>query len=59
MNKRPVPRGNCKDCKAAFALHRAIRRISEPLLNDEEFEIYTCPECGSYAVEEEHLETQN
>lgn len=58
MNKRPVPRGNCKDCMAEFALHRAIQRICDPQLN-EELDIYTCPECGSYAVEEEHLEEQN
>ncbi|WP_426139255.1 hypothetical protein [Pseudomonas sp. DWP3-1-2] len=55
MNKRPVPRGNCKDCMAEFALHRAIQRFCDPQLN-EELDIYTCPECGSYAVEEEHLE---
>jgi hypothetical protein len=43
---------------AEFALHRAIQRICDPQLN-EELEIYTCPACGSYAVEEEHREEQN
>ena len=59
MNKRPVPRGSCKDCMSEFALHRAITRMSDPQLNDEELDIYTCPECGSYAVEEEHHEEQH
>lgn len=59
MNKRPVPRGTCMDCLAEFALHRAIRRISDPLLQDDQLDIYTCPECGSYAVEEQSHEKQN
>ena len=59
MNKKPVPRGTCKDCLAEFALHRAIRRISDPQLHDDELDIYTCPDCGSYAVEEQNHENQN
>lgn len=56
MNKQPVPRGRCKDCDADFALHRAIRRFANTILPEGEIDLYFCPECDSYAVEEVRLE---
>jgi hypothetical protein len=58
MNKRPVRRGYCKDCHADFALHRAIRRFAHTIPSDDEGDLYFCPECDSYAVEEVCLEQE-
>lgn len=59
MNKHPVPRGHCVDCGVDFALHRAMRPVTDPMLQDKEIDIYVCPECGSYGVEETVTDTQD
>jgi len=58
INKRPMPRGECLDCASRFPLHKALRSVTDPLLQENEIDIYVCPECGSYAVEETSLETE-
>ena len=58
ISKRPMPRGECMDCAARYPLHKALRRITDPLLQEYEIDIHVCPECGSYAVEETTHETK-
>lgn len=56
--KQPVARCHCIDCCADFARHRAVRRLVDTILHDDDLELLVCPECGSYAVEEGSHEAQ-
>lgn len=59
LTQRPVPRGTCLDCGGGFPMHKARRSVTDPLVLDEKIDIYVCPQCGSYAVEEDRLEQLN
>lgn len=55
--KQPVARDRCLDCRADFARHRAVQRLVDTILHDGELEVLVCPECGSYAVQEDSHES--
>lgn len=56
--KHPIARSQCLDCRAQFARHRALQRFVDTILLDGELEILVCPECGSYAVQEDSHESR-